>query len=451
MKNHRTVSTLPARSLLCCALATSLFATTPAMAQSSNATLRGQVASAQNGSEVVVTNVATGSVRRAPVNANGNYTIVGLQPGTYKVESNGISRTVTLSVASSATVDLGTETAAAPAGDATTLDTVTVSAPMIRDVKTSEVGNTISARQIQQLPQATRNFLEFADTVPGMVFQVDGNGNTKLRGGASNASAGNLYIDGVGQKSYVRSGGVAGQSDTQGNPFPQLAIGEYKVITSNYKAEYGQISGAAITAATKSGTNEFHGEAFYRYTDQDLRDKRPDEEANGKIDSQTKEYGFALGGPIIQDRMHFFVAYEGKENVAPKSVQPSSEAAAFVSQLPANLASQYGPANMPFEEDLLFGKIDFEPTDRDRIELSTIYRDETQTANVGGTNTLAQATDKINKDKRTNLRWQHSADNWFNEVIVGTENSENNPTPRTLGQRHRLHLFPAAFRFHRYR
>ncbi|MCF5929758.1 carboxypeptidase-like regulatory domain-containing protein, partial [Xanthomonas perforans] len=107
MKNHRTVSTLPARSLLCCALAASLFATTPAMAQSSNATLRGQVASAQSGSEVVVTNLATGSVRRAPVNANGNYTIVGLQPGTYKVESNGISRTVTLSVASSAIVDLG--------------------------------------------------------------------------------------------------------------------------------------------------------------------------------------------------------------------------------------------------------------------------------------------------------------------------------------------------------
>lgn len=159
MKTHRTVSTLPARSLLCCALAASLFATTPAMAQSSNATLRGQVASAQSGSEVVVTNVATGSVRRAPVNANGNYTIVGLQPGTYKVESNGISRTVTLSVASSATVDLGNETAAAPAGDATTLDTVTVSAPMIRDVKTSEVGNTVSLRQIQQLPQATRNFL----------------------------------------------------------------------------------------------------------------------------------------------------------------------------------------------------------------------------------------------------------------------------------------------------
>src|SRR5205814_1852195 len=63
-----------------------------------------------------------------------------------------------------------------------------------------------------------------------------------------------VYIDGVGQKGYVRSG-LAGQSDqTQGNPFPQLAIGEYKVITSNYKAEYDQISSAAVTAETRSGT-----------------------------------------------------------------------------------------------------------------------------------------------------------------------------------------------------
>ncbi len=432
-KNRRSRTNLPARSLLCCALVSSLFAAPHALAQSSTATLRGQVTAAAQGEQVTVTNAATGSVRRTPVSADGRYTVVGLPPGTYTVEAGGVSRTVTLSVASSATVNLDSAAPAAPAGNATTLDAVNVTAPVLKDVKTSEVGNTISLRQIQQLPQATRNFLEFADTVPGMVFTVDGNGNTKLRGGAANASAGNLYIDGIGQKSYVKSGGIAGQSDTQGNPFPQLAIGEYKVITSNYKAEYGQISGAAITAATKSGTNEFHGEAFFRYTDQDLRDKRPDEEAGGKIDSQTKEYGFALGGPILQDRMHFFVAYEGKENVVPKSVQAENTALPYVGLLPANLASQYGAANMPFSEDLIFGKLDFEPTDSDRIELSSLYRDETQTGNVGGIYTLAQGTDKINKDKRTNLRWQHSADRWYNELIVGTEDSQNNPTPKTIG------------------
>src|SRR2546429_5830805 len=52
----------------------------------------------------------------------------------------------------------------------------------------------------------------------------------------------NVYVDGVGQKNYVKEGGVSGQFFSQGNPFPQLAIGEYKVITSNYKAEYDQIS-----------------------------------------------------------------------------------------------------------------------------------------------------------------------------------------------------------------
>jgi outer membrane receptor for ferrienterochelin and colicin len=431
MKTHDCRTRPPMRNLLGCALAASLFVAAPqAVAQTSTATVRGQVVAAPSGTEVIVTNQATGLLRRTTVNANGAYTIVGLPPGTYTVEAAGISRTVTLSVASTSTVDLA---AAAVASDATNLDTVHVSAPLVRELKTSEVGNTVSLQQIKQLPQATRNFLEFADTVPGMVFQIDGNGNTSLRGGASNSSASNLYIDGVSQKSYVRSGGIAGQSDTQGNPFPQLAIGEYKVITSNYKAEYGQISGAAITAATRSGGNELHGESFFRYTDQDFRNKRPDELANGKIDSQTKEYGFSLGGPLLQDRMHFFVAYEGKENVTPKSVQADANAAAYVDLLPSYVSDQYGAANMPFTEDLYFAKIDFEPTDNDRLELSGQYRDETQVANVGGTSAAGHGTNKINKDKRVNLRWQHSSDRWYNEFIVGTEDSENNPTPMSEG------------------
>ena len=99
----------------------------------------------------------------------------------------------------------------------------------------------------------------------------------------------NLYIDGVGQKGYVRSG-VSGQAgDTQGNPFPQLAIGEYKVITSNYKAEYDQISSAAITALTRSGTNEFEGEAFGTYTADNWRARTPAElDSDNKTESESQ-------------------------------------------------------------------------------------------------------------------------------------------------------------------
>ena len=143
---------------------------------------------------------------------------------------------------------------------------VTVTGRRLNEVRTSEVGTTISQQQIETVPQMTRNFLEFADTVPGVVFEVDSSGRTSIRGGAQNKNGVNLYIDGVGQKGYVRSG-VSGQAgDTQGNPFPQLAIGEYKVITSNYKAEYDQISSAAITALSRSGGNEFEGQAFGTYT-----------------------------------------------------------------------------------------------------------------------------------------------------------------------------------------
>ncbi|OMO39093.1 hypothetical protein BU225_21030, partial [Stenotrophomonas sp. MB339] len=83
----------------------------------------------------------------------------------------------------------------------------------------------------------------------------------------------------------------------------QLAIGEYKVITGNYKAEYGQVSSAAVTAATKSGTNEFKGETL-----------------------------------------------TNKAN-----------------RVPADAQAGLGPASQPFQQDLIFAKVDFEPTDNDRL------------------------------------------------------------------------------------
>ena len=420
-----------------CALASCLAVTVPAYAQSATATLRGTVAGADAGMQVTATNVETGTTRTTQTSANGSYSLVGLAPGTYTVRSGGSEQTVTLSVASTSTLDLQPNTGVAetPAGQATDLDTVTVTAPMLKDVRNSEVGNTVSLRQIQQLPQATRNFLEFADTVPGMAFEVDSQGQTRLRGGASNSSSGNLYIDGVGQKSYVKSGGIAGQSQTQGNPFPQLAIGEYKVITSNYKAEYGQISGAAVTAATRSGTNDFEGEAFYRFTNEGLREKRADEEEldREKSDSQTKEFGAAFGGPIIRDRMHFFLAYEGKDNVVPRTIVAGAAASAYAQYLPASVQAEFGPVTQPFSEDLYFGKIDWDVSESDRIELSAQVRDETQVDSVGAQRASDHGRDVVNKDKRSTLRWLHFGNAFTNELLATTEDSENNPTPMGIG------------------
>lgn len=435
MKHRNRSTTQPKRKLLTCALASVLvIASGHAIAQSSNATLRGK---AEAGAQVTAVNTATGSKRQVTANADGSYALAGLPPGTYTVSSGGTERTVTLQVATSVSLDLVGGAPTAPAGDATTLDTVRVSAPPLQEVKTSEVGTNVSLKQINTIPQLTRNFLEFADTVPGMQFETDqASGQSKLRGGAQKTSAINVYIDGVGQKNYVLTGGVAGQDQSAGNPFPQLAIGEYKVVTSNYKAEFDQVGSAAIIAQTKSGTNEFKGELFTRYTNTSMRQPTVGEEAAGEEKAKTKqnEYGFALGGPIIQDKMHFFFSYEAKDfvlNVDPVATPRQWES--FEDYLPAGVRAQLGPTTQPFNEDLYFGKLSWDVGDNDRLELSAKYRDEEGVSGAGGTTTDSAAKVNFNTDKRYDLRWMHYGETFLNEARITYEDSLFNPAAFTIG------------------
>lgn len=403
----------------------------PAFAQSSDANLRG---SAAPNSTITARNTATGYTRVTRSASDGSYTLVALPPGTYQVDAGaGTERTVQLNVASTATLNLTAAAAPAAAVNAQNLGGVTVNATTLTEVTTSEIGTIVSQRQITTVPQITRNFLEFADTVPGMVFTVQQNGNTSLQSGAQAPTAINVYIDGVGQKNYVLPGGVTGQTSSQGNPFPQLAIGEYKVITSNYKAEYDQISSAAVTAETKSGTNDFHGELFGDWTDTAMRAETPSEQAAGKKQpSHDKEYGFSFGGPIIHDKAHFFVAYEGKEYDTPIAVSPGN-ATNLVPQLPASAQAQLGPTSLPFKENLYFAKVDWEPTDRDRIEVSGKYRHEDSIAGPGTGQAASTAVNLINYDRRFDIRWDHSTDSWFNRLQFTYENAFYKPTPINFG------------------
>ena len=425
-------------SLIGASLATIAIAPTASWAQTADANLRGKAAAS---STITARNVATGATRRTKADTDGRYTLVGLPPGTYQVDAGpGTEHTVTLTVASTATLDLSAAATAAPsAANATTLSGVTVNATTLTEVKTSEIGNTVSLHQINTTPQITRNFLEFADTVPGMVFSSV-NGKTSIQSGAQPSSNVNVYIDGVGQKNYVHGGGLAGQAGPNhdgdlGNPFPQLAIGEYRVITSNYKAEYDQISSAAITADTKSGTNEFHGEVFDTFTSDKFRAETPAEDAaHDKSRSVSREYGGAIGGPIIQDKLHFFLTYEAKKFDTPTTtVGPTGtyNGATYASFLPPDLASQFGPSSLPFKENLYFGKIDWEPTDRDRVELSSKIRKETQISGAGGTVAASADYNYRNNDTRIDGRWQHSTDSWFNELLWTFEKTLDTPSPIT--------------------
>jgi len=419
--------------------------TPPALAQAASSTLRGHT---KPGAEVVATAVDTGSVRRVTASADGTYVIAGLQPGNYHVTAGDQATDVVLSVASTSVVDL----IAAAASD--TGEVVVRGARPTTEVHSSQVNQFVTLHDIAALPQVTRNFLEFASTVPGVQFSVDANHNTSLRGGAQLAAGVNVYIDGVSQKDLVGGGsGITGSAGAQGNgdpgnPFPQLAIAEYKVVTSNYSAEYGDASSAIIIAQTKSGTNEFHAEAFGDYTDQHLRAKTPAEKATNtaKAKEPSKEYGVAVGGPIIKDVAHFFFTWEHKSlsnqaNVFPGSGITEAQAAAV---LPADVASQYGPVTNPFTENLYFGKVDLEPSDKDRIEATAKWRLEHSVS--GGSGQAAASTEAPyrNNDKRADIRWQHNEDHWINEVLVSYQDTNSSTTTTKASPQTQYFYFPNA-------
>jgi outer membrane receptor protein involved in Fe transport len=438
MKPLRQRPRLISRSLLSIALTGCLSMAAPAvLAQSTAATIRGQVTvdSAPAGdARVTAINTATGLTRSVAVGANGSYNLAGLPPGTYRlqVEANGqsSSQNVTVAVGQTATLNLGVGGVAetATAGEATNLDAVRVTAPVSVETKTSEVATYVSQRQIQALPQASRNFLAFADTVPGMVFETRSNNTSQLRSGAQSANGVNVFIDGVGQKGYTLAGGISGQTQSQGNPFPQSAIGEYKVITSNYKAEYDQISSAAVTAVTKSGTNEFHGDFFWDQTGTpSWRASTPIEQKQGrKNDSGETQYGATFGGPIISDRLFFFLAYEAKEFQRPRTVRPDSNL--NPADLTPELASYLTTASVPFDEDLWFGKLTWQAGDAHLVELTAKLREESELTGIGnGPNTPEYGKTNNNDSTRYDLRYQFSGTNWLNDAHITYEDDTYNP------------------------
>ncbi|WP_115559006.1 TonB-dependent receptor [Xanthomonas dyei] len=453
MRHHHPHSARPVRKLLSCALASCLLlGAAPAFAQSTAATIRGQVTvdsapAAQ--AQVTATNLATGLTRSVQVN-NGGYSVGGLPPGSYRIDvtANGqtSSQNVTVQVGQTATLNLGVggEQATAEGGNATTLDAVQVKAPpVLVETRTSENATYISNVQIQNLPRATRNFLELADTVPNVQFVREANGTTKVRSGATSAEGTNVYIDGVSQKNYVLTGGVSGQDSSRGNPFPQSAIGEYKVITSNYKAEFDQVSGAAIVASSKSGTNDFHGSFFWDTSNDGWREESPLEKKAGvRDDFEETQYGATFSGPILKDKAHFFIAYEAKEYTTPNVVIPGSIYSDRIDQLPTQLQPLVATYSTPFKEDLYFGKIDWTIGDNNLFELTGKYRKEDELNDVGRTSTYEHGSINGQEEKRANLRWQYSGANFLNEANLSYESAFWNQAPLNNGSGYVLSYAP---------
>src|SRR5690606_11184695 len=300
-----------------------------------------------------------------------------------------------------------------------------------------EVGTSITPELIDRLPQVNRNFLAFADLAPGVQFVQGADGSANIRGGAQHQRAVNVFIDGVSQKDYVLKGGVTGQDTSRGNPFPQSAIAEYKIITQNYKAEYAHVGSTAITAVTASGTNEFHGSVFWDHTNEDLRASVPLEKVSGeKVASSQSQYGLNVSGPIIRDRLHYLLAFEAKDNEDPVDIVPG---AGFTAEtLPAEYAALVGREVGEFKEDLYFGKLDWFVNDEHELSFTAKYRDESSEQGFGNASAKSFGGSVDQEDIRLQLKHTWTASAWQNELRLTWEASEWSPNPLTNGNAERL-------------
>ncbi len=284
----------------------SVFAPSAAYAQ--NAQITGTVRDTSGaivpGVTVTAKNQATGFARTEVSDATGNYRLVSLPPGTYAItaEIQGFGTEtrpdIVLVIDQTAIINFTLK----PATLAETI-TVTGEAPIV-DITRSDVSTAVSTQQIQDLPVASRRWIDLAMLTPGT-------SQDNIRGFFYR---GNVNV-GAGTREYSNGFLVDGVNNTwaeMGEPrqnFAMDAIQEFKVSTSTYKAEFGLATGGVVSVVTKSGTNDLRGSGLLFFRDASITAKEFFQAT--KPDYRRYQYGGTVGGPIVQDKTHFFFAYEG--------------------------------------------------------------------------------------------------------------------------------------------
>src|ERR1700751_2256029 len=303
------------------------YGSTPAAAQVAGATILGTVSDPAGAvianAEVKIQDAGTGQIRTATTNSAGFYTAPNLVPGNYELRvsapgfSSGVANVI-LTVGAQQTVNVTLKV-----GQATSTVEVTDAVSGV-ELATPSLGNDVDGTTVRELPLNGRDWSQLAPLQPG----VDGVRNQSSIGGVGSADVvrgargfGNqLSVSGTRptQNNY-RLDGISFNDYTNGAPGGVLgslsgvdAIQEFSVLTTNYSAEYGKTSGGVINAITRSGTNQFHGEAyeFLRNSALDARNFFDDPTA-GKAPFKRNQFGGSVGGPIVKNKTFFFADYEG--------------------------------------------------------------------------------------------------------------------------------------------
>ena len=312
-----------------------------ANAQFDNGSLVGTIHDATGavipGAAVSVTSSATGSISKTTSNASGDYEVPSLRVGTYTIAASAtgyadaIAKNIEISVGGRQRIDLTLSVGS-------TQTTVEVSDVALQlETETSERGQQISGYQSAALPLVTRNYADLLGLVTGVrqapTAATTSSVNSLTRAGAYNVNGqrsmfNNFLLDGLDNNAY----GESNQGfDNQIIAVPPDSVSQFSVVTNNESAEFGRSSGATVNVATASGSNKFHATAyeFIRNTDLNAAGYFKPTIIGGagavtpfkKSTFNRNQFGGNFGGPIIKDKLFFFLDYEGfRQTLKPLSV-----------------------------------------------------------------------------------------------------------------------------------
>jgi outer membrane receptor protein involved in Fe transport len=265
------------------------------------------------GVQVQLRNSTTGLTVNATTRANGQYQIQGLQPdANYVLTVRRIGFAPVTRQPVRITLGQTTREDVTLAEQATVLEAVKVSGtidPVINATKAG-TGTTVSDSALSRLPTLNRNFSDFVSLVPQVQTNTVG-----LSGGGVNIRQNAIQIDGA-QAGDLFGLGTSGQPGAQANAksIPLDAVKEYQVLLSPFDIRQGNFGGLLINAVTKSGTNDFHG-SVYGYT----RDQKLTRSQEYLGDYTQQQYGLSVGGPLVKDKLFFFVNPEWQRLTQPAS------------------------------------------------------------------------------------------------------------------------------------
>ena len=328
---------------------------TPALAQQ-RASVSGHVFDPEGlalpGATVTLVEQSTGFSRTVVSAETGGYSVPNLTPGVYSltVEMEGFGAVKRADLALTAGAEMTIDMKMQMAG---VMEAVTVmaEAPLV-ERNSNKIGGSLSGKEIDQVPSNFRNFTALTQLIPGMTPNPAA---SSFEGGQVVAngtpSQGNLYLlDGM----YNNDDRLGGSQGTQVRVVLDN-IEEYQVLSNQYSAEYGGGAGAIINMVTRGGTNKFSGRA-YNYFRDDRFNTRGHFLADGapKPDERTLQTGFALGGPIVKDRAHFYFTIErDEEEIAGAKRFPAAAAPLardFVGAFTVDAMNYFGRGDVQINE-----------------------------------------------------------------------------------------------------